>query len=41
MTHEGDYRDHFLRGEDTYASREPGLVCVQAIAPSQLHVVSK
>ncbi len=41
MTREGDYRDHFLRVEDTYTSREPGLVCVQAVAPSQLHVTSK
>ena len=40
MTREGDSRDHFLRVEDTLTSREPGLVCVQAIAPSQLHVVS-
>lgn len=41
ITREGDYRDHFLRGEDTYTSREPGLVCVQAFAPSQLLVVWK
>ena len=41
MTREGDYRDHFLRGEDTYSSREPGLVCVQAMAPSQLLVAWK
>jgi hypothetical protein len=40
MTREGDSRDHFLRGEDTYTSREPGLVCVQAMTPSQLLVVS-
>lgn len=38
MTREGDHRDHFLRLEDTYTSREPGLVCVQAMAPSQLLV---
>jgi hypothetical protein len=38
MTREGDSRDHFLRGEDTCTSREPGLVCVQAMAPSQLRV---
>ncbi|MEW6683808.1 MAG: DUF2917 domain-containing protein [Nitrospirota bacterium] len=38
MTREGDSRDHFLRVEDTYTSREPGLVCVQAMAPSQLFV---
>ena len=41
MTREGDYRDYFLRAEDTYTSREPGLVCVQAMAPSQLLVVWK
>ena len=41
ITREGDHRDHFLRVEDTYTSREPGLVCVQAMAPSQLLVVSK
>ncbi|HET8761752.1 MAG TPA: DUF2917 domain-containing protein [Nitrospiria bacterium] len=41
MTREGDSRDHFLRGEDTYSSREPGLVCVQAIAPAQLLVTYK
>jgi hypothetical protein len=40
MTREGDARDHFLRVEDTCTSREPGLVCVQAMAPSQLLVVS-
>jgi hypothetical protein len=38
MTREGDSRDHFLGVEDTLTSREPGLVCVQAIAPSQLLV---
>ncbi len=41
MTPEGDSRDHFLRVEDTYASRDPGLVCVQAMAPSELLVVWK
>jgi hypothetical protein len=40
MTREGDARDHFLRVEDTYTSREPGLVCVQAMAPSQVLIVS-
>ena len=38
MTREGDSRDHFLRIADRYTSREPGLVCVQAMAPSQLLV---
>jgi hypothetical protein len=38
MTREGDDQDHFLRVEETLTSREPGLVCVQAMAPSQLHV---
>ena len=38
MTREGDPRDHFLRGEDTYTTQEPGLVCVQAMAPSQLQL---
>jgi hypothetical protein len=40
-TREGDARDHFLRVDDTYTSREPGLVCAQALAPSQLLIVSK
>jgi hypothetical protein len=41
MTREGDSRDHFLRVEDTFTSREPGMVYVQAIVPSQLHVAWK
>jgi hypothetical protein len=40
ITQEGNARDHFLRGADTYVSREPGLVGAQAIAPSQLVVVA-
>ena len=38
ITREGDARDHFLLVDDTYASVEPGLVCVQALASSRLVV---
>jgi hypothetical protein len=41
MTRERDSRDHFLSAEDTATSREPGLVCVQAVVPSRLRVVWK
>ncbi len=41
MTRERDYRDYFLRGEDTYTSRGPGLVCVRTLASSQLLVKTR
>lgn len=41
MTREGDHRDHFLRAGETNTTRGPGLVCVQATAPSQLLVITQ